>query len=90
VSEHLADQGKPTQTAYPWRATARTVVAYIIGGALLAPAIYTAIFQEEPAAATGWAAVALAVAGAITRIMAIPKVNALLTRIGLGAGPKSK
>jgi hypothetical protein len=30
-----------------------------------------------------------AVAGAIARVMAIPAVNAWLTRVGLGAAPKS-
>lgn len=37
----------------------------------------------------GAAAIVTAVAGAITRIMAIPAVNDWLTKIGLGSVPKS-
>lgn len=72
--------GTPTQVAHPWRAVARTVVAWVVGAAALAPLIYEAIVQADAASATGWAAVALGVAGAVTRVAALPQVEAFLQR----------
>lgn len=77
----------PTQTTYPWRATARTVLATIISIAAVWGLIVQAAGVDET---TPVVATTIAVAGAITRIMAIPAVNDLLTRIGLGAEPKPK
>jgi hypothetical protein len=77
-----------TQTRHPWRATARTALAYITGAALAAPALYTAVTNESPEQATGAGLLALTISSAITRVMAVPFVNECLTRAGLGAGPK--
>ncbi|MCX8454601.1 hypothetical protein [Paenarthrobacter ureafaciens] len=77
-----------TQTRYPWRATVRTIIAFVGGLALAAPLLYTAVTNQSPEAATGAGATALLVAGAITRLMANPFVNEWLTRLGLGAEPK--
>ncbi|KUM29372.1 hypothetical protein AQ436_06690 [Arthrobacter sp. EpRS66] len=69
-----------TQGAHPWRATARTIFAAVIALAALAPLIYTAAAQQSPELATGAVGGVLVAAGAITRIMAIPGVEAFLQR----------
>ena len=74
-----------SQTTYPWRATIRTVIATIVSIAAVWGLIVEAAGVDQ---ATPVVAATIAVAGAITRIMAIPDVNDLLTRIGLGAEPK--
>lgn len=79
-----------SQTKYPWRATARTGLAFITGAALSAPVLYTAVTNESPEQATGAGLIALSVSAAITRVMAVPFVNEWLTKIGLGAEPKTK
>lgn len=70
----------PTQLRHPWKATARSAVAFVIGAAPLAPEIYHQATQNDPAQATGAAFIALAIAGAVTRVMATPTVEALLRR----------
>ncbi|GAA5198797.1 hypothetical protein GCM10023322_73020 [Rugosimonospora acidiphila] len=75
----------PTQTKYPWRAVARTVFAGIIGGLTLLPEIAAdAHIGTVPTVAQ-----VLAVTGAITRILALPSVDAWLTTYlpWLGAAP---
>jgi hypothetical protein len=79
----------PTQTRFPLRATLRTLIQAGIPLAAAAPLIYTAATQHNPAEATGWAATALLITGALTRIMAIPAVNDALARVGLSAAPRS-
>lgn len=74
-----------SQTTYPWRATVRTVLATVISIAAVWGLVVEAAGVD---AATPVVASTIAVAGAITRIMAIPAVNDLLTRFGLGAEPK--
>ncbi|AYN57432.1 membrane protein [Arthrobacter phage Constance] len=79
----------PTQAKYPWRATARTALAFISGAALAAPVLYTAVTNESPEQATGAGLIALSISAAVTRVMAVPFVNEWLTKIGLGAEPKA-
>ena len=90
---------KPTQVAYPWRATVRTALAYIVGTAVVLPLVWTAVQQTlgaylspAVAAAIGWTvALLVAVSTAVTRVMAIPAVNAWLTRVlDLGAAPAKR
>ena len=88
MGRHCAESGQPTQTSYPWRATVRTALAFVLGVAPLAPALWAAASGGEPAAAGSLAAAALGVCAGITRLMAVPAVNAFLTRYGLGATPK--
>lgn len=87
MGDHAAE--RTSQTKYPWRATARTALAFITGAALAAPVLYTAVTNESPEQATGAGLAALAVSAGITRIMAVPFVNEWLTRVGLGAEPKT-
>lgn len=80
-----------TQSQHPWRATVRTILAVIVALAAMAPSIYTAATQDNPEAATGAAALALTIAAAITRIMALPGVESFFQRFlpWLAAGTKN-
>lgn len=78
-----------TQIAHPWRSTARTVLQAAVALAVLAPTIWTAATQDDPATATGLAAGVLAVAGGFARVMALPGVENFLQSYlpFLAAGP---
>jgi len=90
---------EPTQVRYPWRATLRTIVQVGIPALLTAVTVLPLVIQivlDElgevmPESLRLWLVAAAgfvtALAAAFTRIMAIPAVNAVLTRIGLGAKP---
>jgi len=66
----------PTQTRYPWRATLRTIAAAAVGALTLIPVVaVTAGLDTVPAVAQ-----VVAVAGAITRVAAVPAVDAWLRR----------
>lgn len=73
-----------TQVKHPWRATLRTVLAVVVG---LAGSWAVVIEALGVGGGTRFAVVSLAVAGAITRLMAVPAVDAILARIGLSAAP---
>lgn len=75
----MADHAS-TQTRYPWRALARTLFAVVVALAAGAPIVYQAIMAQDPSLATGWAATVLAVAGAVTRVLALPWTEAFLQR----------
>ncbi len=79
--------GKPTQVARPWRATFRTVFQ----GAVAAAAIVPLVLSTAGIAPVGVAAIVIAIAGAITRIMALPAVEEFLENYIpiLAAKPKS-
>lgn len=76
----------PTQTKHPWRATVRTVVAGIVAAIPLLPFLvdYLGI------GAVPWVAATLVVLGTVTRVLAVPAVNAWLTEYVpfLAAAPK--
>lgn len=84
-------EAKTTQSAHPWRATIRTVFTAVIALSALAPLIYVAAAQQSPELATGAVAGILAASGALTRIMAIPGVEAFLQRFApwLAAGDRN-
>ena len=65
----------PTQTQHPARATIRTVFAGLLALVTLLPYILGAAHVDT----TVWGAQALAVAAGVTRVLAIPAVNAWLT-----------
>lgn len=67
-----------SQIAHPSRAVTRTVFQALVGLCALAPVVYAAASQHDPAVVTGAAAGVLAVTGAVTRIMALPGVDAWL------------
>ncbi len=66
-----------TQAQHPWRATVRTVVAFVIGLAAIWGLIVEAagVDPELPVVS-----LSLAVAGGVTRVLALPGVEALLRR----------
>lgn len=66
-----------TQTEHPWRATARTVFAALVGLAAAWALIIEAIGLD---AGIPWVATSLAIAGAVTRVLALPAVTDWLER----------
>lgn len=100
MGEHVATT--PTQVAHPWKATFRTVLqaAIVLFTFVLAagPAILNILAENMqghlPPEVLVWmlgaAAFLSALAGAVARIMAIPRVNELLGRIRLDAGAPAK
>lgn len=76
MGNHVAETGTPTQAAHPWRATVRTVLAGVLGLALLAPQIVDALgIGSIP-----WVVGALGVIAAVTRVLALPGVIAWTQR----------
>lgn len=71
-----------TQTQRPWRTVVRTVFQAVIALLTLVPLVATNVYHD---AATAPAAVAqvLAVCAALTRIMAMPQVEAFLQSSGI-------
>jgi len=64
-----------TQTAHPWRATVRTVFAALVGALLVLPIVVS----QLGVGGVPWVASAVAVIGAITRVLAMPAVNEWIT-----------
>ena len=79
---------EPTQVRFPWRATVRTIVQTLPAVAVAVPGVVAAIEQDHPGLTGPVGVAALAASGIVTRVMALPAVNDLLTRFGLGAEPK--
>lgn len=89
----------PTQVAHPWKAALRTAVQtllpLILGLMIAGPEIVEA-FADVPTDGAAWAtlggvAVGLsAVAGALARVAAIPAVEKVLIRLGLGTGVETE
>ncbi|MDF2994107.1 MAG: hypothetical protein K0S37_4621 [Microbacterium sp.] len=69
-----------------------TIAGTILAIAAIAPEVLAELAKILPSSWIAWATGALAslvaVASVVTRIMAIPKVNGWLTKIGLGSVPK--
>jgi hypothetical protein len=88
VGEHSA---QATQVRRPWRSTVRTIFQAVVAAAAAAPGVYSAATHHNADAATGWAAGGLAVAAAVTRVMALPAVETFLQRFVpfLAAEPKT-
>lgn len=66
-----------TQEQAPWRATARTLFAALIGLASMWALVVEALGLDQ---GIPWVAASLAVTGAVTRLMALPAVNNWLRR----------
>lgn len=80
-----------TQQEHPWRAVARTGLAVLIGAASTVPFVVQILDEQL----NGWEAAGIggqtiAVAGIITRVMALPGVDAALEHVGLGSSPVVK
>lgn len=87
----------PTQVAHPWRASIRTglqtATAVLAALVLALPLVQEFVAKVAPdSPVIGWIAAATGVVAAlatlITRLTALPAVNDLLTRLGIG--PVSK
>ena len=84
----------PTQTQFPLKAVLRTIVAYLVGLGLTwvarqVPGVESILAQlTQPLIEAITNGVAVALAGFITWLMARPKINAFLTKVGIGAKPK--
>jgi len=65
-----------TQTRHPWRATVRTIAAALVALLVIAPQIILEAGLHE----TAYGAQALAVIGAVTRVLALPSVDGWLRR----------
>lgn len=76
-----------SQSKYPWRATIRTLVAFVVG---LAASWGLVIGALDVDPGLEWVTVSVAIAGAVTRLMAVPFVNEWLGRLGLAAEPQPK
>jgi hypothetical protein len=67
-------QPTPTQVQHPWRATLRTVLAGLIGLLPLLPTLVDTL----GVATLPWVAGTLTAVGAVTRLLAIPAVQAYI------------
>lgn len=81
----------PTQTKHPWRATLRTTVAGLIGLAAILPEIDDTVHLSKT---WPWFAGIIGVAALVTRILAIPGMEAWIRQNKLtgwlSAAPKAK
>lgn len=92
MNTHRKDM--PTQVAHPWKATVRTIVAYVVAGAALfvvaVPIVNDQLGAYLPDSWEAWllgaVGVITAIAGALTRIMALDQAQRFLALIGLGTG----
>jgi hypothetical protein len=77
-----------TQTRHPWRATVRTVFAFLGSLALVLPVVAS---QETSVGRLPYMSALVAIAGVITRVLAIPAVDSFLKTYlpFLSAEPKS-
>lgn len=74
----------------PWRRTLRTAVQTALALAVAVPGIYSAATGNSPEEATGWAAGAILLAATVARVMAVPAVDAFLSRYGLGSASRAE
>lgn len=76
---------EPTQVRHPVRTIVRGLVQWVPPIAVAVPLIVQAVENGDAGLTGPIGAGAVIVATAITRVMAIPQVNELLNRAGLGA-----
>lgn len=76
MGEHSAPE-TVTQSQYPWRATLRTVIAFLIA---ILPYIATYLSDATPEAQTGAVAAAVPIVAGVTRFLALPGVDDVLRR----------
>lgn len=83
-------QPVPTQVRRPWRATIRTAFQFVLAACLVLPFVVEATGLDPQV--YPWLGAILAVAAAITRVMAVPQVEAFLRRFlpFLAAAPRLK
>jgi len=91
---------KATQVVYPWKAALRTAlqvgIPTLVTLGVVIPEVIRIVLEEfgeqMPDSLRLWligaAGIVTGAATVLARIMAIPAVNAFLTRFGIGATPK--
>ncbi|WP_063030255.1 MULTISPECIES: hypothetical protein [Nocardia] len=79
----------PTQVQHPWRTIARTMVQLLVG---LLPALPVFVQASGIPETTAGVGVLLAVSAAVARLMADPRIEALLATVApwLAAAPKPR
>lgn len=75
MAKHAAVSNTSTQSAHPWRATVRTLFAAIVAFAAMWGVIVAAAGLD---AGIEWVGASLAITGGITRVMALPAVDAFI------------
>lgn len=85
MGDHSPTQS--TQTANPWRATIRTLFAFLVG---LAAAWALIIQTLGLGPDIPWVATSLLVAAGITRVMALPVVDSLIRQFAPWLAPDKK
>lgn len=80
---------EPTQVRHPTRAVARTAVQLLPMIGVGVGAIVEVVHDVAPGWVVGWGPAATAASLILTRVMALPAVNALLAAVGLSAEPKA-
>lgn len=73
----MSGNGLASQTVFPWRTVVRTTFQVAIALAALLPLVFVQA-GVSAAEASGWAAVVLTVCATVTRVMAMPEVEAFL------------
>lgn len=103
MGEHEIEQPQAVDVQEIWyqgKRVLRTVVQVVLGAAavlavvvVVAPQVLAAVADVVPGPVLAWltgaVATLAAVSAALTKIMAIPKVNELLTLVGLGSVPRA-
>ncbi len=100
MGDHEKQQIDVQEIWYQGKRVLRTVVQVVVGAAavlavvvVVAPQVLAAVADVVPGPVLAWltgaVATLAAVSAALTKIMAIPKINELLTLIGLGSVPKA-
>lgn len=100
MGDHEKQQIDVQEIWYQGKRVLRTVVQVVVGAAavlavvvVVAPQVLDAVADVVPGPVLAWltgaVATLAAVSAAITKVMAIPKINELLTLIGLGSVPKA-
>jgi hypothetical protein len=103
MGDHELEEQKSIDVQDIWyqsKRVLRTVVQVVVGAAsvlavvvVVAPQVLEAVADVVPGPVlvwlTGAVATLAAVSAALTKVMAIPKINELLTLIGLGSVPRS-
>lgn len=76
----MKDVPRRLVVAKPRKRTFRTLFQALVGIAPMVPLIYEAATRHSPEAATGAAAVAITISGVVSRVMALPSVEAFLQK----------
>lgn len=69
-----------TQVQNGWRTVARTTLQVVVALAALTPFVLEAVADGAPETLGPGAVIALAAAGTVTRVMALPQVEAFIAR----------